>query len=348
MRDGVWEPTLGPVTTLSSELTKLDPYDDKAVADLHQLSLATEPVDRPWNPTPLLSDLIGDLRHGWDGETGDRWLFRNGDGAVIGVLYFHLPRRENLHLAELGVAVHPSHRRRGLGTRLYEAGLELARAASGRRMLDAWTLDAPAPIGFATKFGFKQVYVGVHRRQDLAEVDWEQVEVLREQAVSAASGYRLLRFVGRVPDEMLDDVAVMASAINDAPTDDAEVDDDVIDAARVRAYEDAMTARGLRMYRLIAQRVSDGELAGNSVVVVNPSRLEWAEQHDTSVVAAHRGHRLGMLLKAEMMRWLNEYEPKVRYIDTGNAESNNFMIKINEQLGYRIVNRGLGWQRNLE
>jgi GNAT superfamily N-acetyltransferase len=335
------------VTTLSSELTKLDPYDDKAVADLHQFQLATEPVDRPWNPAPLLSDLTGDLRHGWDGETGDRWLFRDGDGAVIGVLYFQLPQRENLHLADVGVAVRPDHRRKGLGTRLHEAGLELARA-SGRRLLDAWTIDAAGPIGFAEKFGYRQVYVGVHRRQDLAEVDWEQVEALRQQAVSAASDYRLLRFVGRVPDDLLDDVAVMASAINDAPTDEAEVDDDVIDGARVRAYEDAMAARGLRMYRLIAQRVSDGELAGNSVVVVNPERLEWADQHDTSVVAAHRGHRLGMLLKAEMMRWLNEYEPKVRYIDTGNAESNNFMISINEQLGYRIVNRGLGWQRNIQ
>lgn len=335
------------MTTLSSELTKLDPSDDRAIADLHQLAVAAEPVDRPWNPVPLLSDLAGDIRHGWDGEPGDRWLFRNGDGAVIGVLYFHLPRRENLHLADVGVLVHPEQRRKGLGTRLYEAGLELARR-SGRRMLDAWTLDAPAPIGFAEKFGFRRVYVGVHRRQDLAEVDWEQVEVLRRQAVDAAADYRVLRFVGRVPDDMLDDVAVMASAINDAPTDEAEVDDDVIDAERVRAYEDAQAARGLKLYRLIAQRVSDGELAGNSVVAVNPERPEWAEQHDTSVVAAHRGHRLGMLLKAEMMRWLNEYEPKVRYIDTGNAESNHFMIRINEQLGYRVVNRGLGWQRNLQ
>jgi RimJ/RimL family protein N-acetyltransferase len=334
------------VTTLSSELTKLDPYDDQAVADLHQLQLATEPVDRPWSPTPLLSDLAGDLRYGWDGETGDRWLFRDGDGAVIGVLYFHLPQRENLHLVDLGVLVHPEHRRKGLGTRLHEAGLEMARQ-SGRRMLDAWTVDAPAPIGFAERFGYSRVYVGVHRRQDLTEVDWEQVEVLRQQAVEAAADYRLLRFVGRVPDNMLDDVAVMAAAINDAPTDEAEIDDDVIDGARVRAYEDALASRGLKLYRLIAQRVSDGELAGTSVVAVNPERPEWAEQHDTSVVAAHRGRRLGMLLKAEMMRWLNEYEPKVRYIDTGNAQSNNFMIKINEQLGYRIVNRGLGWQRNI-
>lgn len=335
------------MTTLSSELTKLDPSDDQAIADLHQLNLAAEPVDRPWNPEPLLSDLTGDIRYGWDGEPGDRWLFRNGEGAVIGVLYFHLPQRENHHLADVGVAVHPAHRRKGLGTRLYSAGLEMA-LASGRRMMDAWTLDAPAPIGFAAKFGFRQVYVGVHRRQDLAEVDWTAVEALREQAWAAASGYRLLRFVGRVPDDMLDDVAVMSAAINDAPTDEAEVDDDVIDAARVRAYEDAMAWRGRRLYRLIAQRVSDDELAGNSVVVVNPERLEWADQHDTSVVASHRGHRLGMLLKAEMMRWLNEYEPKVRYIDTGNAESNSFMIKINEQLGYRIVNRGLGWQKDIE
>jgi Acetyltransferase (GNAT) family len=273
-------------------------------------------------------------------------LYRDDSSTLIGEIFFFLPQRENLHLADLGVLVHPEHRRKGLGTKLYEHGLEMARE-SGRRMLDAWTLDAPPQIAFATKFGFKQVYIGVHRRQDLAEVDWDLVETLYKQAQEAATGYRLLRFVGNVPDDMLDAVAEMAAAINDAPTDDAEIDDDVIDAERVRAYENAMRSRGLRLYRLIAQRTSDGALAGNTAVVVDPERLEWAEQHDTSVVAAHRGHRLGMLLKAGMMQWINEYEPKVRYIDTGNAESNNFMISINEQLGYRIVNRGLGWQKDI-
>ena len=72
-----------------------------------------------------------------------------------------------------------------------------------------------------------------------------------------------------------------------------------------------------------------------------------AHQHDTSVLREHRGHRLGLLLKAEMMRWLAEQEPQIAAIDTWNAETNDHMIAVNERLGYRVMGRELAFQRRL-
>jgi RimJ/RimL family protein N-acetyltransferase len=71
-------------------------------------------------------------------------------------------------------------------------------------------------------------------------------------------------------------------------------------------------------------------------------------QHDTSVVRGHRGHRLGLLLKADMMRWLADAEPQLETIDTWNAESNAHMIAVNERLGYRALGRTLQYQRSLD
>ena len=51
---------------------------------------------------------------------------------------------------------------------------------------------------------------------------------------------------------------------------------------------------------------------------------------------SHRGHRLGLLLKIDMMRWLAEAEPQVEVIETWNNVDNDFMIKVNEALGYRL------------
>jgi len=58
-------------------------------------------------------------------------------------------------------------------------------------------------------------------------------------------------------------------------------------------------------------------------------------------------HRLGLLLKIEMLRWLGDIEPQLRVLDTWNAATNAHMIGVNEQLGYRVVREGLEWQKHL-
>ena len=45
---------------------------------------------------------------------------------------------------------------------------------------------------------------------------------------------------------------------------------------------------------------------------------------------AHRGHRLGLLLKIDMMRWLAEAEPQLEVMETWNNADNRFMISVNE------------------
>ena len=138
----------------------------------------------------------------------------------------------------------------------------------------------------------------------------------------------------------------MASAINDAPTDDLDIEDEVFNAERMKAYEDACAFRRERAYRVVARHVPTGKLAGQTVVVVESERPAYGDQHDTSVVRAHRGHRLGLLLKAEMLRWLAEDEPQVEHIETFNAESNDHMIGVNEILGYRVMARELAYQKS--
>ena len=70
-------------------------------------------------------------------------------------------------------------------------------------------------------------------------------------------------------------------------------------------------------------------------------------QEDTTVVAAHRGHRLGMWLKATMLLWVNELGVDIETIDTWNAESNAHMIAVNEELGCVLNARGMALQLRL-
>ena len=96
---------------------------------------------------------------------------------------------------------------------------------------------------------------------------------------------------------------------------------------------------------MLARHRSTGEPAAHTALVVERFRPEVAFQHDTAVARAHRGHRLGMLVKAELVRWLDEDEPQLRTVDTWNAESNDHMVAVNEALGYRWTARELAFQK---
>jgi RimJ/RimL family protein N-acetyltransferase len=168
---------------------------------------------------------------------------------------------------------------------------------------------------------------------------------VRDEAAALAGDYELVRVEGWSPDALLPDLVELTASINDAPVDELEWEDEIYSPERVRAYEQAQIESGFRLRRLVARHRPTGQLAGHTVVVVDTERPEIAEQHDTSVVRAHRGHRLGLLLKAEMLLWLAEAEPQLERVYTWNAESNRHMIAVNERLGYRPIGLAAEFQR---
>jgi hypothetical protein len=65
------------------------------------------------------------------------------------------------------------------------------------------------------------------------------------------------------------------------------------------------------------------------------------------VDGAHRGHRLGLLLKMLALRELAAASPATQYVSTWNAQENGPMIAVNEALGARTNGRILAFQRKL-
>jgi GNAT superfamily N-acetyltransferase len=330
------------------ELSWLDPARpdrrdlDGAVAVLQ----AASALDTPFRLEQTVTSYAARVRYGGDGDPPKVAVTRDPAGRVIGVLSTMLPEWDNRHLASLMVAVDPSERRRGLGRRLFEAGVEHARA-DGRRLVCAVAFDQTPGIEFLKSMGLDPVLDEVHRRLDLSVADWSRLDQEYAAAERLATGYELVRMPWPVPDELLPAIAEMTEAINDAPTDDLDFEDESFPPERIRAYETAQAAVGRRGYRLVARERSTGALAGHTVVGVEIDRPWYGGQHDTSVVRAHRGHRLGLLLKLGMLRWLREVEPQLRLVDTGNAASNAHMIHVNEVLGYEVFARTIEFQRHL-
>lgn len=304
-------------------------------------------VDAPQMSWFRVASTISWLRHGYDGDPPEVALARDGHGRVVGAVQVMLPRWDNAHLATLEVTVDPGYRRRGLGRRLFALGERRVRD-HGRSVLTLVGFDTPAANAFAKATGMEFAYQEVYRRQDLTGLDWDRLDREYAKASSHATGYDLLRLPGAVPEEFVDEVVRMTAAINDAPTGDLAIEDEVFSAERIRAFETALSARGARSYRLVARERATGVFAGHTMVEVVPEAPWCAGQLDTSVLKAHRGHRLGLLLKLGALYWLREEEPQLRAVDTSNAVTNAHMIGINEAIGHRVVASSFEWQRRLD
>jgi hypothetical protein len=167
-------------------------------------------------------------------------------------------------------------------------------------------------------------------------------------ARAASADYEIVEVPMPTPSELIGDMIRLQQVMNDAPIDDLQIEDELWPEERLRGYESAQQARGHRLHRLVARRRTDGELAGHTVVAVEDERPHLGFQEDTEVVPAHRGHKLGLRLKIEMLQRLREREPQIAQIDTWNAESNAHMIAVNELLGCVVVGRGVEMQKRLD
>lgn len=325
------------------------PDDTDLVAATAEILDAARVVDDPHDTRSGPEELALAMRYGWDLEPADHYLYSpTTDGPPVAVLSVSAPQRDNLQLVSGGLTVHPDHRRRGHGSTLLAELLRQA-AERGRSIVWLWTRDGdPAGEGFATRHGFHRASGEARRIQVLADVDHDAVELLWQAALERSRDYRLERLPGvPTPDQVLAQLIEVQAAINDAPMGDLSFEPEAFDLQRLKDFETASAGRRRRLYRVIARHTGTGEIGGHTVIAVSEHHPERAYQLDTAVHRDHRGHRLGALLKIDMMRWLAEVEPQVTDVETFNNADNGFMISINEALGYRLTGVFDDWELTL-
>jgi GNAT superfamily N-acetyltransferase len=309
----------------------------------HEMNRAAQAVDAPLAPPPSLRVLTGWLtgrtdymaHEGWfvPGERGGRW-----DGAYL----LGLPVKDNTHRARLSLLVPVERRRRGLGTALARHAIEQA-GRHGRMLLTAGAMEGSAGPAFAARMGARHDLTDVRRVQDLDTIPAARLAELRQRAEHAARGYSLVSWTGSTPEEHIGQVAIVTTDLADAPHAPGHKPEPV-DEDRVRQDDRLAIAQGMRLYTVAARCDETGDLAGITQIAVDPERAAWGFQEFTVVARPHRGHRLGLLVKVAMLEWLTGAEPGVRRILTGNAAANKHMIAINEELGYRVLDRYQIWQ----
>lgn len=328
------------------EITRLSPDDEAGCIDAVAVQNAGTKLDCPEMLDLTPRGFANMLRYGWDMNPEQAFLARETDGTAIGLVLVSAPSYDNLNQVWIDVNVHPDHRGRGVGSALVEYAEQVTREL-GRSVVGFGGYDLPKAQAFAQRHGYEQKAIEVNRRQDLDGLDYSIVQSLYDGAVARSSAYELVKITGELPDELLDGMVAVTESINDAPKDDLDMEDDVYSPERLRAYEQAQIKSDRTIHRVIAREKATGELAGHSTITVERERPHIGIQNDTAVSRDHRGHRLGALLKSAMLLWMRDEEPALSLVDTWNAESNDHMISINQQLNYRIIARVFAYQKTL-
>jgi len=328
---------------------EVDPHDDGAFAAWFAVLDASLEHSRPGEPHWDAREqrelaLAGHVPPGGDRPrlSSVRRLLHDPAGGAAAVT---LPQRDNQHLAELVVEVHPGARRRGIGTGLLAEAERRAREA-GRTSLSAM-VDEPGPgtpgRAFAERHGFTCGLVEV--RRDLAlPTDAGRLAALEREALAASAGYEVRTWGDATPPELLEDRALLERRLStDAPSGDQPYEEEDWDPARVLEREATHVRQGRR--RFSAGALRDGRLVAFSELAVPLAVPEKAYQWGTLVLREHRGHRLGLLVKLAALRELTAASPATTSVTTWNADSNRPMIAVNEAMGFRTAGAISSWHR---
>ena len=323
--------------------------DDPAFADWCDVWAATQRADRPGEAPRPASDHVALGRRLTTPGGALQGTHRAAvhDGAVVGALRVLLPVRDNPAVAHLDVAVHPAHRRRGVGSALLADGARLA-AAAGRSSLIA-EVDEPGPAAPGRAFALRHGWacdLRETRRDLLLPVEEERLSALETEARAASTGYEVVTWRDRTPEDLLEDRALLSRRMStDAPNGDVPVEEEDWDAARVREEEAVHVARDRTV--LSAGAVRDGRLVAFTDLHVTLATPERASQSGTLVLCEHRGHRLAARVKIAVLRELAATLPQVRRISTCNSDAKcwRVMVAVNEGLGFRPAGGLSTWTR---
>lgn len=310
----------------------------------------------PWMPAEMRER----LRSPEAGTRMEAWALVEGPadadaGVVRASALLEWRTTDNLERLDSRVMTDPSVRGQGHGTRLLDAVVERCGALGRTRLgADAWWPVAAGTDGegtggaeFLRRRGFTLGISEVLRVLELPVPD-EHLAALAAEAAPHHGAYRVEAFVGPVPEEWAEAWGALSGSLEvEAPTGGIEMEAHASGAAEVRSEEEVMARQGRTLYRAVALD-ADGALVAYTEVVTTEHEPHRAYQWGTLVRPDHRGHRLGLAVKVAALRLLVEHAPQVREVLTWNAEVNGPMIAVNEQLGYRAVERAGWFERRLD
>ncbi|MFD4637344.1 GNAT family N-acetyltransferase [Lentzea sp. NPDC058436] len=323
-----------PVEVAQFDLEQAERPDLEA---FYELWMTARAVDRPEDDVAYSFDEWVAAARQPSAGLGTRaiWVARDAGRIVASAIVSYL-EEENSGVALTDITVSPELRRNGVGTATLRAVLpELE--AQGRTVVEGWDLtEGGAGHKWADAVEMHTAKATVIQLLKFADVDpatWE---------VPVPTGYRLESWVDATPGDLVASYANALSAMRDAPAGTSSVQQPEWTVERVRASETETRETGVERRVVAAVCESTGEVVGLTRMDIYSTAPTWGHQLDTVVEPSHRGHGLGLCIKAHMARLLRAERSEVDRVYTGTNADNDHMIRINHRMGFTTARRTVG------
>src|SRR6266851_4284933 len=281
--------------------TDLATASDEQIAEAARLLQAQNHERVPEDPLTPIEVIAQRIRASTPNQWRATFAARDASGKLVGSSFvgWNKNEPENAHARWTEVNVLPAHRRKGIGRALLRAvvaacigqgddlvffGQTNDRQPSGEAFLRAMA----ATPGLAMKLN--QLVIADVDRAKIAE--WAKLD---------PAGYRLERTDNVVPPSLVRPFLDSANAMNDMPKGDLRFADQKFTEEQLRERESWLKQAGMEWWLIVAIHEATGEGAGFTEVNYDPRVGHVVQQSGTGVVAKHRGHRLGLWMKAVML-----------------------------------------------
>ena len=189
---------------------------------------------------------------------------------------------------------------------------------------------------FAEACGYQLSNYEVVRHLPLPVPD-DRIQEWIDEAAPRHEGYTIETFVDEVPDDLVESLCVLLGQLAvDAPTGAVDFDEEAMTPERYAENVATVKAMGRARYETLAL-TPDRLVVAQSTLAVPLSGSTTVFQWGTFVHREHRGHALGLATKAVNLRAVQAARDDLTLVTTQNAETNGYMVSINERMGFAPV-----------
>ncbi|NHJ05558.1 MAG: GNAT family N-acetyltransferase [Candidatus Heimdallarchaeota archaeon] len=272
----------------------------------------------------------------------DHWFIAKQEDREIGFGILSARKEEapnyeeNKHVGYFQLRIISDFRRKGIGTDI----LKLIIKKATEKHKEITTLQSStiyeSGFEFCEKLNGILAMESAENRCKFEEVDWDLMKEWTEQGQNRAKVEgRYLQWFDKCPEDIIEPFCnVYTETMNQQPLGELETKAKITPESRRKTEQ--MYDELNFIWHTVISREKNGAISGITDISYNPSRSHRIEQELTGVKEEYRGKGLGKWLKAEMLFFIRKKYPHVKFISTGNADSNAAMLSINNRMGFRL------------